>query len=76
MGPTSCSASLKTRFLIISETNCIEFPVYARTLQQVDVAIHYGDLTEESKLSEFQTIVQLLKAINAPLRLIIAGNHD
>jgi len=39
-----------------------------RPLQQVDVVIYYGDLTEESKLSELQTTIQLLKAINAPLK--------
>ena len=38
-----------------------------RPLQQVDVVIYYGDLTEESKLSELKTTIQLLKAINAPL---------
>lgn len=75
MGPTSCSASVKTRFLIISDTQGIDFPVYARPFQQVDVAIHYGDLTEESKPSELQTTIQPLEAINAPLKLIIAGNH-
>ena len=76
MGPTSCSASVKTRFLTISDTHGIDFSVYARPLQQVDVALHYGDLTQESKFSELQTTIQLLKAINAPLILIIAGNHD
>jgi hypothetical protein len=40
------------------------------------VAIHCGDLTEESKLTEFHSAIQLLKDIDAPLKLVIAGNHD
>lgn len=42
----------------------------------MDVVIHCGDLTEESKLDEFRTSVELLKSIDAPLKLVIAGNHD
>ena len=41
-----------------------------------DVAIHCGDLTEESKLDEFRSSLRLLKEISAPLKLVIAGNHD
>ncbi|KAK2762209.1 hypothetical protein FQN54_001218 [Arachnomyces sp. PD_36] len=44
--------------------------------QHADVAIHCGDLTEESKIEEFRTTLQLLKNIDAPLKLVIAGNHD
>lgn len=39
-------------------------------------AIHCGDLTDESKLEEFKTTFQLLKGIDTPLKLVIAGNHD
>ncbi|KAL2162583.1 hypothetical protein VTH06DRAFT_7497 [Thermothelomyces fergusii] len=65
---------IKTRFLILSDTHAgegIAVPDVA-----VDVAIHCGDLTEESKLSEFRTSLELLKSIKAPLKLVIAGNHD
>ncbi|OAA58310.1 Metallophosphoesterase [Cordyceps fumosorosea ARSEF 2679] len=44
--------------------------------KHVDVCIHAGDLTEESKLEEFRTTIVLLRRINAPLKLVIAGNHD
>lgn len=47
-----------------------------RPLQRADVAIHCGDLTDGSKLEEFQTAIQLLKGLNVPLKLAIAGNHD
>ena len=35
-----------------------------------------GDLTEGSKLSEYEQAICLLNSINAPLKLVIAGNHD
>ncbi|KAK4160308.1 Metallo-dependent phosphatase-like protein [Cladorrhinum sp. PSN259] len=42
----------------------------------VDVAIHCGDLTDKSKIHEFETTLALLRSINAPLKIVIAGNHD
>ncbi len=44
--------------------------------QPADVCIHCGDLTEESKLDELHATLELLHAIEAPLKLVIAGNHD
>ncbi|TKA62835.1 hypothetical protein B0A55_09160 [Friedmanniomyces simplex] len=64
---------IATRFLVLSDT-------HGRTMQlptdAVDVAIHCGDLTEDSKLDEFKASLDLLRRINAPLKLVIAGNHD
>ncbi|KAK4041124.1 putative rhamnogalacturonate lyase C [Parachaetomium inaequale] len=42
----------------------------------LDVAIHCGDITEHSQLSEYKTAIDLLSQIDAPLKLIIPGNHD
>ena len=67
---------IKTRLLIISDTHGMDFSPADRPLQSADVAIHCGDLTDGSKLDEFRTAIQLLKDINAPLKLAIAGNHD
>jgi len=67
-------AEIKTRFLILSDTHAIK-SISAPDVP-VDVAIHCGDLTEESKLDEFRTTLSLLRTINAPLKLVIAGNHD
>ena len=47
-----------------------------RPLQRADVVIHCGDLTDGSKLEEFRDAIHLLKELNAPLKLAIAGNHD
>ncbi|KAI4130217.1 MAG: hypothetical protein LQ338_001832 [Usnochroma carphineum] len=69
-------SKIKTRLLIISDTHGMDFRPADRPLQRADVAIHCGDLTDGSKLEEFRTSIQLLKDINAPLKLAIAGNHD
>uniref|UniRef100_A0A093V919 Metallophosphoesterase domain-containing protein 1 n=1 Tax=Talaromyces marneffei PM1 TaxID=1077442 RepID=A0A093V919_TALMA len=44
--------------------------------EHIDVAIHCGDLTQESKLDEFKTTLRHLQDVNADLKLVIAGNHD
>lgn len=70
------STSIQTKFLIISDTHGIEFPPDKKPLGYADVCIHCGDLTEESKLEEFRASIRLLDNIQAPLKLVIAGNHD
>ena len=65
---------VSARFLIISDTHGEK--LIHQPLDQVDVAIHCGDLTEESKLDEFRTSLELLRSIKSPLKLVIAGNHD
>ncbi|KAL3481770.1 Metallo-dependent phosphatase-like protein [Aspergillus californicus] len=67
------SSSVKTRFLVLSDTHGhdLDYSVY-----HADVAIHCGDLTTGSKLNEFKTALKTLQTIDAPLKLVIAGNHD
>ncbi|KAL2128694.1 hypothetical protein VTI74DRAFT_8831 [Chaetomium olivicolor] len=40
------------------------------------VVIHCGDITGDSRLSEYRDVIQVLQQIDAPVKLIIAGNHD
>ncbi|KAK3719527.1 hypothetical protein LTR37_004385 [Vermiconidia calcicola] len=68
------TSTIGTRFFVLSDTHGDELSRLPKG--PVDVAIHCGDLTEESKLDEFRASVRLLKEINAPLKLVIAGNHD
>ena len=68
--------SIKTRVLIVSDTHGLNFSAANRPLQSADVAIHCGDLSDGSKLQEFRKTIQLLKDLDAPLKLAIAGNHD
>jgi predicted phosphohydrolase len=68
------ASHIKSRILIISDTHgddLIHKPTGA-----FDVAIHCGDLTEESKLDEFRSSLGMMLDIQAPLKLVIAGNHD
>ncbi|KAI8951607.1 ser/Thr protein phosphatase family protein [Xylaria longipes] len=72
--------AIRTRLLIVSDTHAAAgaantSPIIEVTLD-ADIAIHCGDLTQESKLAEFQIAIDLLRSINAPLKLVIAGNHD
>ena len=66
--------AISTRILIISDTH--SEPLKYTPSCKVDVAIHCGDLTEESKIYEYEAAVTQLKAIDAPLKLVIGGNHD
>ncbi|KAE8331492.1 Metallo-dependent phosphatase-like protein [Aspergillus sergii] len=66
--------TVKMRFLVISDTHGRDS--IPSTNEPADVAIHCGDLTMGSTLQEFQAAINLLKQINAPLKLVIAGNHD
>lgn len=70
------SLNIKTRILIISDTHGMEFSSKDKPLKHADVAIHCGDLTDGSTLDEFRSAIKLLKDIDAPLKLVIAGNHD
>ncbi|KAK3403388.1 Metallo-dependent phosphatase-like protein [Sordaria brevicollis] len=67
------SKSIKTSILILSDTHGKDLIMPKCS---VDVAIHCGDLTEDSKMEEYRTTLELLKSIDAPLKLVIAGNHD
>lgn len=67
-------SQIKTRLLIISDTHGQDLPELLGTT--ADVVIHCGDLTDESKLAEYETSLCLLRRINAPLKLVIGGNHD
>lgn len=52
---------IATKFLIISDTHGEDVPLARRVT--ADVAIHCGDLTEESKIKEFHDTLDLLKGI-------------
>lgn len=67
MAPT-----VPSKILVISDTHGSSFSCK----ESADVVIHCGDLTEGSTLQEFQHTIDQLKALDAPLKLVIAGNHD
>ncbi|KAI0911413.1 ser/Thr protein phosphatase family protein [Ustulina deusta] len=71
---TVAKTTVKTRVLIISDTHGEVFKI--KPEHKADVVIHCGDLTDQSKLDEYHRTLQLLKDLDAPLKLVIAGNHD
>ena len=70
------TTKIRTRLLILSDTHGEDFSFEDRPHQRSDVALHCGDLTDGSKLEEFRASIQVLRSIDAPLKLVIAGNHD
>ncbi|KAK3334525.1 Metallo-dependent phosphatase-like protein [Neurospora tetraspora] len=75
-------STIPTRLLLLSDThirsrskNPLPFPVPSIP-GGADIVIHAGDITDSSKLSEFSLCLSYLRQLNAPLKLIIAGNHD
>ncbi|KAM0275811.1 hypothetical protein ACHAQH_007393 [Verticillium albo-atrum] len=83
------ASNIKTRVLIISDTHGKKpledgndgtagppTQAYRHPLPQADVAIHCGDLTLNSNVEEFEATFSMIRALDAPLKLVIAGNHD
>lgn len=74
--PQGTSPPIRTRFIILSDTHGLDFPPSLHPQHSADVAIHCGDLTEHSRVIEFLQGVDLLSSLDAPLKLVVAGNHD
>ena len=54
------------RLLIVSDTHCLKFDPSNLPCESADVIIHRW----------FHNAIQLLQSLDAPLKLVIAGNHD
>ncbi|KAJ4153562.1 hypothetical protein LMH87_010045 [Akanthomyces muscarius] len=67
---------VKTSIFMLSDTHGMTLDERIPDGPVADVCVHAGDLTEESKLEEFHSAIALLRRIDAPLKLVIAGNHD
>ncbi|TKA68988.1 hypothetical protein B0A55_07536 [Friedmanniomyces simplex] len=81
------ASSIKTRVLIISDTHCAglkkrnhgdkaPFPPFEAPLPPADVLILAGDMTMTGRIEEYHRTLDMLKDIQAPVKLAIAGNHD
>ncbi|KAH6697492.1 metallophosphoesterase domain-containing protein [Plectosphaerella plurivora] len=82
--------TVRTRILIISDTHSrkplegdeqydasgARTHAYSYPLPEADVAIHCGDLTARSNTAEYESTFSMLRALSAPLKLVIPGNHD
>ncbi|KAG7132967.1 rhamnogalacturonate lyase C like protein [Verticillium longisporum] len=83
------ASNIKTRILVISDTHGKKpletgsdettnppTQAYRYPLPKADIAIHCGDLTLGSNVEEFEATFSMIRALDAPLKLVIAGNHD
>ncbi|KAK5453638.1 hypothetical protein LTS15_006825 [Exophiala xenobiotica] len=78
--------TVKTRILILSDTHAsLPLPAESQSQAQApfhtplpspDVLIHTGDLTMTGSLAEHRSAIQLIHSIDAPLKIVIPGNHD
>lgn len=77
-------SGIKTRFLIISDTHSADPSQnlkhddisFRPPLPAADVLLHCGDLTMVGLLEEYERTFKMLESVSAPLKLVIAGNHD
>ncbi|KAH0268106.1 Metallo-dependent phosphatase, partial [Aureobasidium melanogenum] len=78
----STPQTVKTRVLMISDTHSAPLAFasssqpFRHPLPSADVLIHCGDLTMIGLPSEYHKTLDMLASIDAPVKLIIAGNHD
>ncbi|KAG8531158.1 uncharacterized protein KY384_004516 [Bacidia gigantensis] len=63
--------TVRTRICIISDTHNALPP-----LPPSDILIHCGDISYTGRVSEFAPTIAHLASHPAPLKLVIAGNHD
>jgi predicted phosphohydrolase len=68
---------VKTRFFLLSDTHGkARLPQPLLEDLCVDVVLHCGDLSECGELQDYRSTISLFASIPAPLKLVIAGNHD
>ncbi|KAE8444920.1 hypothetical protein EG329_014047 [Mollisiaceae sp. DMI_Dod_QoI] len=78
MAPT-----VSTKFFILSDTHNFNFGDAEKVngalrlpVPKADVVLHCGDLTSIGGSSSYKGVLRMLGAIDAELKLVIAGNHD
>ena len=80
--PLPHPGTVRTRLLLLSDTHA-HLPApptanrsFRRPLPAADVLLHAGDLTWRGKLKEHEAALTLLESASAPVKLVVAGNHD
>ncbi|ROV99599.1 hypothetical protein VPNG_07710 [Cytospora leucostoma] len=69
---------INTRLLVISDIHAnIASPQEAPgDCASADVMICCGDITDNSEIHEYRRVIDMLSKFTAPLKLVVAGNHD
>ena len=77
IGRSMSSARRTIRLLIISDTHSDDhLKDVSPPLPRSGVILHCGDLTVASRADELERTLTMLRALDAPLKLVIPGNHD
>jgi len=68
-------------FLVISDTHNLQLTndqslLFRPLGPEVDVVLHYRDLTFYGSLNTLNDAIEMIGSIKAELRLVIAGNYD
>ena len=74
LGRNLSSQRRKIRMMILSDTHGNDLKNVS--LPRADVVLHCGDLTNDSRSADLERTLAILRAIDAPLKLAIPGNHD
>ena len=69
------TTTLPVKFLILSDTHDLNLESLP-AVPGVDVILHCGDLTDNGGLDNHRKVIRGLAAMDAELKLVIAGNHD
>jgi predicted phosphohydrolase len=75
---------MKTRILVLSDTHSAlprppgsgSVDDFRWPLPKADILIHAGDLTMNGKLEQHQRALELIRGVDAELKIVIPGNHD
>lgn len=77
------ATKVSTKFLILSDTHNFSFGDAEKVngalrlpTPKADVVLHCGDLTSVGGPASYKGFLNMLGAIDAELKLVIAGNHD
>ncbi|KAJ9614619.1 hypothetical protein H2200_002756 [Cladophialophora chaetospira] len=84
--PKPPSEKISTCILIISDTHGklpnpadhdadTQVPFH-EPLPSADVLVHCGDLTMNGRVEQHEAALQLTKSVDAPVKIVIPGNHD
>ncbi|KAL2003167.1 hypothetical protein VTN02DRAFT_4780 [Thermoascus thermophilus] len=83
MNTNSIQTGVKTRICMISDTHAYtpsaphdRTTPYRHPLPAADVLLHAGDITTTGRREEHRRMADLLRAADAELKIVIAGNHD
>ncbi|RYP79188.1 hypothetical protein DL771_000166 [Monosporascus sp. 5C6A] len=74
LGRILSSERRKIRMIILSDAHGDDLKDVS--LPRADVVLHCGDLTNDSRSADLERTLAMLRAIDAPLKLAIPGNHD